>query len=153
MLSKIVKLFVSLVIVFLAGFIGQIFTTPAIPAWYATLNKPGFTPPNWVFAPVWTLLYLMMAVAFYLIWIKDSKNQGIKLFLGQLALNSLWSILFFGLRSPALGFACIILLWLAILYTIIEFNKTSKIAAYLLIPYLLWVTYASALNLAVSVLN
>ncbi|MFC1511198.1 TspO/MBR family protein [Candidatus Margulisiibacteriota bacterium] len=153
---KTIKLLISLAVVFLAGFIGQIYTMPSIPTWYATLNKPFFNPPNWIFGPVWTSLYVLMAVAAWLVWQKDwSRAVKIALgfFIGQLALNSLWSIIFFGLHLPLWAFIEIIVLWLAILLTIFKFKALSQPAAWLLVPYILWVSFAAVLNLMIVVLN
>ena len=151
------KLAVSVVVCFVAGFIGSIFTTPAIPTWYAQLNKPPFTPPNWLFAPVWTTLYLLMAISAYLVWRKGLGNKEIRIALGvflvQLILNSLWSVLFFGLRSPLMGAIEIVVLWVAILLTIIYFFKISKAAGWLLVPYILWDSFAAILNFSVLILN
>lgn len=133
-----------------AGLIGSIFTFPAIGGWYQTLVKPSFSPPNWIFGPVWTLLYLMMGVSLYFIWVRKG---SLKWFWVQLVLNSLWSILFFGLKSPGLAFLEIIFLWYAILTTIKTFLKQFKPAAYLLYPYLAWVSFASVLNFSIWVLN
>ncbi|MFH1541625.1 MAG: TspO/MBR family protein [bacterium] len=144
-------------VVFFAGFIGQLFTFPSIATWYAALNKPFFNPPNWIFGPVWTTLYLMMAVAAYLVWQKGWGDKSVRtalfIFLIQLMLNSLWSILFFGLHQPIWAFIEIIFLWSAILLTILRFKKLSQPAAWLLIPYLLWVSFASLLNLFIVMLN
>jgi tryptophan-rich sensory protein len=141
----------------MAGIIGSIFTTPAIPTWYANINKPTFRPPNWVFAPVWTTLFLLMGIALFLIWKKGLKRKDVKIafsvFTFHLLLNTLWSILFFGLKSPFAAFIEIIFLWIAILISIILFFRISKIAAYLLIPYILWVSFASVLNFAIWRLN
>ncbi len=157
MLNKISKLVISILICEAVGLIATPFTISAIPSWYAYLNKPFFSPPNWVFGPVWTILYLMMGLSLYLIWGKDIRNSKIKIalyyFTAQLILNFTWSILFFGLRSPVLGLVDIALLWILILLTIIKFYKISRFASYLLIPYLLWVSFASILNLAVVILN
>lgn len=140
----------------MAGVIGSIFTTPAIPGWYATLQKPSFTPPNWVFGPVWTTLFVMMGISLFLVW-RHPSNTAIKrailVFGVQLFFNICWSIFFFGLKSPLLAFIDIIFLWIAILLTIIKFYKISAIASLLLIPYLLWVSFASILNLAIVLLN
>ena len=140
-----------------AGLVGSIFTFPSIPGWYATLNKPSFSPPNWVFGPVWTTLYALMGISLYLVWKKGQEKINIKIpliFFGiQLFLNFLWSILFFGLHSPVLGLICIILLWLSIAATILSFYTISRNAAYLLIPYLLWDSFASILNADVWMLN
>ncbi|MFH1390092.1 MAG: TspO/MBR family protein, partial [Candidatus Margulisiibacteriota bacterium] len=132
-------------------------TMPSIPTWYAALNKPFFNPPNWLFGPVWTLLYLMMGLAAYLIWEKGWGSKEVKLaflpFALQLALNVAWSVVFFSLHSPWGAFIVIVFLWLLILETIIRFGKLSRPAAWLLVPYILWVSFASVLNLAVAILN
>lgn len=154
---KMLRLLVVLLITFLAGFIGQLFTTPSIPTWYAALNKPVFNPPNWIFAPVWTTLYTLMAVSAWLIWNKGLDNKdvkaGLKLFCLQLALNSLWSIIFFGLHLPWTAFVEIVFLGLVIFATIKAFSKVSQLASWLLIPYFLWVCFASVLNLTIVLLN
>lgn len=137
------------------GLLATPFTLAAIPTWYVSLNKPFFSPPNWVFGPVWTLLYFLMGIAFYLIWIQGKKKnlKAIYFFLIQLFLNFLWSILFFGLKSPFLGFLDILILEVSIFLTIKNFYSLSKIASYLLIPYILWVTFATILNFSILVLN
>lgn len=174
------KLIISILICELAGAVGSIFTTPAIKNWYYFLNKPGFSPPSWLFAPVWTILFLLMGISLYLAWSKDfnsnvSANEAqkkvwnpvsAKLWLGswreenaalifvlQLVLNILWSVIFFGLKSPGLAFVEILMLWFAILYTIVNFYRVSKISAYLLIPYIVWVSFAAILNFFVWRLN
>jgi tryptophan-rich sensory protein len=156
-LKEILKLVVSIIICESAGFIGSIFTTPAIPGWYAALVKPSFTLPNWVFAPVWTGLYLLMGISAFLVWRKglDNRlvNSALRLFIIQLILNTFWSILFFGLRSPLLGFLEIIFLWVAILLTILRFFRVSKLAGILLLPYILWVSFAAILNFSLWRLN
>lgn len=152
----VVKLIISITICLMAGVIGSIFTTPAIPGWYATLQKPSFTPPNWVFGPVWTTLFVMMGISLFLVWrqpFNKATKSAIIVFGIQLFFNILWSIFFFGLKSPFLAFVDILFLWMAILLTIIKFYKISAIASLLLIPYLLWVSFASILNLAIVVLN
>lgn len=133
-----------------AGIVGSFFTFPAISGWYAALNKPSFNPPGWLFGPVWTLLYLLMGVSLYLVWMRKG---DLKWFWAQLILNSFWSIIFFGLKSPGFAFIEIIFLWLAILVTIKTFTKIHQSAAYLLYPYLAWVSFASILNFFVWVLN
>jgi tryptophan-rich sensory protein len=147
----------SLAITSLAGFIGSYFTFDAIPNWYATLEKPALNPPNWIFGPVWTTLYILMATAAFLIWKKGWEKKEVKIalsvFLIQLVLNTLWSILFFGLQNPAIAFVEIVFMWLAIVATIFLFSKISKPAAWLLIPYILWVSFASYLNFAIWMLN
>jgi len=145
-----VKLLTALVLPQLAGLIGSFFTFPAINSWYQYLNKPSFSPPNWLFGPVWTSLYLLMGIAWYLAW-KQGANPWF--FLIHLSLNSLWSILFFGLRNPGLAFGEIIILWLAIIRIMIQFYRYNKISAWLLAPYLLWVFFASILNFAIWQLN
>lgn len=151
------KLVISIVICELVGLLGTPFTITAIPTWYSTLNKPFFAPPNWIFGPVWTLLYFLMGVSFYLIWKqgwqkKKTKEAG-QLFLLQLALNYIWSPTFFGLKSPSLGLIVIVSMWILILATIKKFYPLSKTASYLLFPYLLWVSFATLLNMAIVILN
>ncbi|MFC2143906.1 TspO/MBR family protein [Candidatus Aenigmatarchaeota archaeon] len=152
-----VKLIVSIIICQVIGGIGSIFTAPSISTWYTTLAKPWFTPPNWVFAPVWITLFLLMGISLYLIWEKGLKEKRIKtaisIFGIQLALNAIWSIIFFGLQSPFYAFIEIIILWIAILATIISFYKISKPAGLILLPYIIWVTIASSLNYYVWILN
>ncbi|MFH1325934.1 MAG: TspO/MBR family protein [Candidatus Falkowbacteria bacterium] len=151
------RLIISLILPQLAGLVGSLFTTPAIPTWYAGLAKPEFSPPNWIFGPVWFLLYILMGVSIYLIWQKIEKNkkakQAMLLFWIHLFFNAVWSIIFFGLQNPGLAFVNIIIIWLLIIILMIKFWKISKLAAYLLIPYLLWVSFASALNYFIWYLN
>jgi len=151
-----IKLIASIVICQLAGIIGAFFTTPSISGWYVDLNKPFFNPPSWLFGPVWTLLYLLMGVSLYLVW--SQKNQAGKklaltIFAIQLGLNSLWSIVFFGLQLPWVAFLEILVLLFFIVLTIVKFFPISKKSAYFLIPYLLWVSFASILNLYIARLN
>jgi len=143
-------------ICFGAAFLGSIFTTPSIPTWYASLAKPSWTPPDWVFGPVWSALYLMMALAAWLVWRRDglaTAAMPITLFMVQLALNATWSIVFFGLHMPGLAFAEIVILWFAILATAIAFWRSTPPAGYLLVPYLIWVTFAAGLNWALWRMN
>jgi benzodiazapine receptor len=151
------KLLASIAACQLAGFFGSLFTRPAIPSWYARLQKPSFAPPNWLFAPMWISLYLLMALAAYLVWRKGLGSRGVRLalavFLVQLLLNALWSPVFFGLRAPLAGAVVIVVLWLAILLTMVLFWNISRPAAWLLLPYLLWVSLASALNISIYLLN
>ena len=155
--KSLLKLIAAIVGCEIAGSIGSLFTMPSIPTWYAFLAKPAFTPPNWVFAPVWTTLFFLMGVSLYLIWDKGLQKKEARLavyvFGFQFALNILWSFLFFGLKNPFLAFVEIIWLWLFILATIILFSRISKKASWLLFPYFVWVTCASALNYAVWILN
>lgn len=147
----------AIVICELAGLIGSIFTTSAIPSWYNGLVKPQLAPPNWLFGPVWTLLFALMGIAVYLVWRRflqrDMKKIALWIFGGQLVLNILWSVLFFGLRSPGWAFVEIVVLWLAILASIIAFSKLSRLAAWLLVPYLAWVSFATYLNYSIWMLN
>lgn len=156
-MKNIAKLLTSIIGCELVGFIGTPFTISAIPTWYATLNKPFFAPPNWLFGPAWTLLYFLMGISFYLIWKQDFKTLKAKIarkfFFVQLFLNLIWSPLFFGLRSPLLGLIDIVALWIFIVITIYKMHPVSKWASYLLIPYLLWATFATVLNGAILILN
>lgn len=151
------KLVVSIIACLAAGAIGSIFTRSAIPTWYATLEKPAFNPPNWLFAPVWTLLYIMMGVAAFLVWRKGLENRQVRIalivFLVQLVLNALWSVVFFGLESPLFGVVVIAALWVAILFTVLKFHRISLAASVLMWPYLLWVTFAAVLNVSIWLLN
>lgn len=151
------KLFASIIGCELIGILGSFFTASAIPSWYATLQKPFFAPPNWIFAPVWTTLYLLMGISFHLIWKQGWKKKKVKTaglyFLAQLALNFIWSPAFFGLKSPLLGLIVIITLWILIVLTMKKFFPLSRTAGYLLIPYLMWVSFATLLNGAIAVLN
>ena len=153
----LIKAFVCIFLCLSAGGIGSAFTASAIPEWYATLAKPSFSPPNWIFAPVWTLLYILMGLAAALVWRKGLQSPQVRtalvVFLIQLILNMIWSVLFFGLRSPLYGLVDIVFLWVMILVTIAQFFKVSTPAAVLLIPYILWVTFATGLNLGILLLN
>ena len=156
-MKNLPKFIVSVIGCELAGFLGTPFTISAIPSWYATLNKPFFAPPNWIFGPVWTLLYFLMGVSFYLIWKQGWQEKKIKTaglyFLAQLGFNFIWSPIFFGLRAPLLALFVIIAMWALIVMTMKKFYPLSKLAFYLLIPYLLWVSFATLLNTAIVVLN
>ena len=157
--NNFVKLLVSIIVCELAGLIGSIFTMPAIPTWYAGLQKAALNPPSWVFGPVWTTLFALMGIAFFIVWKnRTNKNKAavktaFAIFAGQLLMNILWSILFFGLQSPGSALLEVIGFWLMILVTIIAFSKVSKAAAWLLLPYILWVSFATYLNYAVWMLN
>lgn len=151
------KLIVSVVGCELVGILGTPFTLSAIPTWYATLEKPFFAPPNWVFGPAWTILYFLMGVAFYLIWKQGWKSRKVRtarnLFLAQLAVNFIWSPIFFGLRAPVFGLVTILVMLALIILTMRAFYSLSKPAFYLLVPYLLWVSFATILNASIVVLN
>lgn len=138
------------------GITGALFTTPAIPGWYEELTKPQFAPPNWIFGPVWTILYAFMGIALYLVWKtkKTKQRQDALLFFAiQLGLNSLWSFLFFSLQQPLLAFIELVALWFFILLTVKKFYALSRMAGYLLLPYIIWVTFAAVLNLSIALLN
>ena len=137
-----------------AAGIGSLLTTPSLRPWYEGLSKPRWNPPNWLFGPVWTILYLAMAIAAWLVWRKVGLAAApMQLFLLQLLLNVAWSGLFFRLRSPGLAFIEIVVLWFAILETTIEFWRAVPAAGWLLLPYLIWVGYATALNFSIWRLN
>lgn len=154
---KLIQIITAILISQLAGFIGSFFTRPAIPLWYAALNKPAFNPPNWIFGPVWITLYTMMGIASYFIWQKRGSSTlatpALVLFAVHLAVNALWSFLFFGLKNPGIAFVDIILLWILILVLIILFYRIDQKSAWLLAPYFLWVSFASVLNYFIWRLN
>lgn len=155
-MSKIIKFVISLIIPLLVGFGGSFFTRNSLQDWYTTLNKPVFNPPGWLFAPVWTLLYILMGVAFYLVWINnfgEKRETTVGIYTLQLVLNLLWSVFFFGLKNPLLALVEIVILWVLILANIIVFSRVFKTAGRLLIPYLLWVSFAIVLNFAIFLLN
>jgi len=152
-----VKLAISILICQGAGFIGSLFTRPSIPTWYAALEKPSFTPPNWVFAPVWITLFALMGISLFIIWRSGLAEKKIRKALGifgvQLTFNILWSALFFGLRSPLAGLIDIAVLWVAIALTVFYVFRISKTGGALLVPYLVWVSFAAALNASIWRLN
>lgn len=175
---NIVKFLVSIIVCEGAGIIGSVFTMPSIKSWYAFLNKPVINPPNWIFGPVWTVLFILMGISLYLVWSKNfvakplktkikawnpwsqklmsgswQKINVVSIFAVQLVLNVLWSVIFFGWQQPGLAFFELLMLWFAILYTIINFWRISKPASYLLVPYILWVTFAGFLNYSLWMLN
>lgn len=153
MMKNFFKLIISLFLPFLASLIGGIFTANSVSTWYVTLIKPSFNPPSWLFGTIWTILYLLMGISLYLVWVKKYHKITFMVYGIQLFLNILWSFLFFGLQQPLLAFIEIIILWITILITIIYFYKINKTAAYLLIPYILWVSFAAVLNFAIFILN
>jgi tryptophan-rich sensory protein len=154
---RLLQLFFIIFVCQAAGLIGSIFTFSAISTWYTGLNKPFFSPPNWIFGPVWIILYTMMGISAYLVWQRGVKkvpvSQALNIFALQLILNALWSIIFFGMKSPPAAFLEILILWVFIVKTIQRFSKLSQTAAYLLYPYLAWVSFATVLNLAIVILN
>jgi len=156
-MNKVWKFIISISLPQIASGIGALFTTSKIPTWYSTLEKPLLNPPSFIFGPVWTTLYLLMGVAFYLVWIKGFDHAKVKLatslFMFQLVLNSLWSWFFFGMENPGLALIDIVLLWISIVGTIVVFARVNKKAGWLLAPYLIWVSFATYLNYSIYVLN
>ena len=158
--SKKIQLFpflISLTITLALGFVASLFTRPQIAGWYSTLNKPSFNPPPWLFAPVWTAIYVMIAIAAYLVWQRRDNSKTYKItaaiYIVQLWFNFSWSIVFFGLHGILPALFVILLLWVSIILNIRWFKKYDKTAAWLLTPYLLWVSFASLLNLSIYLLN
>jgi tryptophan-rich sensory protein len=151
------KLALAIIICEAAGAVGSVFTAPAIPTWYASLNKPWFTPPGWFIGAAWIVLYFLMGVSLYLVCKKGFSKYKVKeataLFALQLALNVSWSFAFFGMKSPLNGLVVIIALWAAVYVTMKSFKKIDKTAGRLMLPYIAWVTFAALLNLAVAVAN
>jgi translocator protein len=153
---NIIKLALSIALPLVIGAVGGIFTTRAIPEWYATLNRPGISPPNWIFGPVWTILYVLIGFSFYLVWMEPAGNLrtlAIAIYLLQLVLNFTWSFLFFYFKRIGFSLIEIIFLWLSILIMIFFFYRVKPAAAYLNIPYFLWVSFASILNASYFSLN
>lgn len=156
-MSKIIKLISLIGICLGVGALGSISTVSSIPTWYAALNKPSFSPPNWLFGPAWTILYILMGVSLYLVIKNGIKTEVVRkaviLFATQLFLNAIWSPIFFGVKNIFLAFIVIAVLWVYIIKTIFAFRKINKTASLLLYPYIAWVTFASALNYSVWILN
>lgn len=151
------RLIISLVIPQAAGALGAYATMPAIPGWYGSLARPKLAPPNWVFGPVWTALFLLMGIALFLVWNKGTKTKNAKialaLFFLQLGLNMMWSFLFFGLQNTGAAFVEILFLLASIIATMIAFSRVSKTAAWLLVPYVAWVSFATYLAYCFWALN
>lgn len=141
----------------IAGSIGSVVTITGPGSWYALLVKPAFQPPGWIFGPMWTLLFILMGIALYLVWEKGTGRPEVRFALAvfgiQFIFNILWSFLFFGLRSPLLGLINVIILWWLILATIVTFSRVRKSAAYFLLPYIAWVSFATVLNATIYILN
>lgn len=150
-------LILALVTTHSAGIIGSILTTPSLPGWYASLVKPDFTPPNWVFGPVWLILYTLMGIALYLVWRDGVSSLSARMLSGlfflQVFINALWSAVFFGAQNPLMGFAVIVGVWILALAIMVRLLTFNRVAAYLHLPYLLWVSFAMLLNLAIWQLN
>lgn len=155
--SKILPLSLSVIITLSIGGVASFFTIPQIKRWYIFLQKPVFNPPNWLFGPVWTILYIMIGISAYLIWIdKRDHVSFIKartIYIIQLVFNFSWSIVFFGMHQILIALIVIVLLWVSIVINIKAFSKINKLAAWLLVPYLLWVSFASLLNFYICILN
>jgi benzodiazapine receptor len=151
------KLVVSILVCQAVGLIGGLATAPNVETWYAYVEKPSFTPPDWVFSPVWISLYFLMGLSGYLVWRKGLTERGVgkamAFYAVQLILNPFWSFAFFGFHSPPAGLVVIIVLWVMIALTIFYFSRVSRAAAILLVPYILWVSFATVLNLSIFVLN
>lgn len=147
-ITKVYQCAVSIIVCQLAGLFGSLFTAPAVRTWYQSLNQPSFTPPNWLFAPVWTILFLLMGIALFLAWNKGFRQSkiGLLLFIFQLLLNVMWSFLFFGLHDPYSALLEIVILLIFILLTAMKFWKISRSAGILLMPYAAWVAFATILN-------
>ncbi len=154
---EILKLISSIIIVFLAGAVGTVSTLPQITSWYAALTKPSWTPPNWAFGPIWSILYILMGIALFLVWREGLNRKDVRIailiFAAQLIINVLWSLIFFGTHNIFGGLILIIILIIAILVNIIVFYNISKPAGLILIPYLVWVCIAAYLNYSVYILN
>lgn len=147
------KIILAIIICQFAGIVGSIFTAPSVATWYTTLSKPFFSPPNWVFGPVWITLYILMGISLYLIWQKKKNMLAVNTFYLQLILNAIWSFIFFGMRNPALALFEIVILLFVLFATIVRFYSFDKNAAYLLYPYFAWVLFASLLNFNLMLLN
>jgi benzodiazapine receptor len=156
-MTKIIELTCSVAVCILIGFLGSFATRSSVTTWYANLSRPSFTPPDWIFGVVWPILYVMMGISAFIIWNKGLDKREVKVALGifglQLILNGLWTPVFFGLNLIGLALIEIIMMWAAILLTIISFWKVSKTAALLLLPYILWVSFAVVLNASLFILN
>ncbi len=155
-MNNSIKLILSLLFTIGVGSLGSVFTVAEIPNWYASLQKPVFNPPNWIFGPVWTILYTLMGVALYLVWkkpISKDRYTALVFFMIQFTLNFFWSIIFFKYHQLGWALVEILMMWVSILLTIIFFWKNSNMAALLLIPYLAWVSFATLLNAAIMQLN
>lgn len=152
----ITKLILSLALPLSVGAIAGIFTSAAIPDWYVTLNRPSFNPPNWLFAPVWTTLYILMGISLFLVWILpqgNDRNRALAAFVIQMILNFVWSFLFFYFKTIGFALAEIIVLWGSIVLMIVLFYRVKPISAFLNVPYLFWVSFATVLNAAYFLLN
>lgn len=155
--ANVIALIIAIGVSEAAGLIGMLFTADTVTTWYPALTQPVLTPPNWLFGPVWVILYALMGVAAFLVWRAGIHSHTVRIALlafgVQLILNAAWSVLFFGLQSPGLALIEIVLLWCAIVWTLFAFARVSRTAAYLLLPYLLWTSFAVYLNAGIWLLN
>lgn len=156
-MSSIIKLIIAVAIPLVVGGISGYFTVSGVESWYLTLQKPSWNPPNWIFGPVWTTLYVMMGIALFLVWKEDTSSElkaiAVILFAVQLLLNFFWSFIFFKLEQPGWAFVEILVLWLMLLACIFAFGQVNKTAAWLLVPYISWVSFATILNGTIWKLN
>jgi benzodiazapine receptor len=156
-MKPIYKFIIAVLIPLAVGSLAGYFTASSVNGWYTTLVKPSFNPPNWLFAPVWTSLYILMGIALFLVWnsgaAEDVKRTAVTLFIVQLVLNFLWSFVFFYAQQPGWALVNIILMWIFIFLTILWFGKISSLSAWLLVPYICWVSFAIVLNFAIWKLN
>lgn len=155
-LASVIKLAISLAIPLTVGAIAGMFTSQAVPEWYAALNRPSYAPPNWLFGPVWTTLYVLLGISLFLVWNTEAsrvRNLAITIFIIQMLLNFAWSFIFFYYKQPGWALVEIIVLLFAIVLMVVTFHKVKPVAAYLNIPYLLWVSFATLLTAGYYVLN
>ena len=155
-ISHIFKLLASLALPLGLGALAGLFTAEAVPEWYETLNRPSFNPPNWLFGPVWTILYILLGISLFLIWKQSAskkRNLAIFVFLLQMALNFAWSFIFFSFNMIGFALIEIILLWISIIIMLVLFYKIKPVASFINIPYLIWVTFATILNASYYILN
>lgn len=155
-MKNIFKLLIAILIPEVVGGISGLFTFDGIKNWYSTLHKPFFNPPNFIFGPVWTLLYMLMGISLYLVWKEPAsgeRTRAVRVFALQLFLNFWWSIIFFTFKSPGWALAEVAVLWLSIAWMIFAMRAVKPLAGYLQVPYLLWVSFAAVLNMAICILN
>jgi benzodiazapine receptor len=157
-MNKYLKILIFVATCVGVGYLSGVVTRSSVETWFPTLIKPGFNPPSWVFAPVWSFLYIIMGIAAGLVWgridfEKEAVRKALMFFAIQFALNAIWSLLFFGLKNPLLALVEIVILWLMIYETFLKFTKIDKVAGYLFIPYILWVSFATVLNASIWWLN
>ncbi|HMT74632.1 MAG TPA: tryptophan-rich sensory protein [Chitinophagaceae bacterium] len=156
-MNNTLKLIIAVALPLVVGGLSGFFTVTGVESWYQTINKPSWNPPNWIFGPVWTTLYILMGISLFLVWKDDAagsvKKYALLLFAAQLLLNFFWSFIFFSQQQPGWAFAEIVLLWLLIVLTIFAFARINNLAAWLLVPYISWVSFAAILNFTIWQLN